>query len=322
MTLPLLALPVLLALTGDAWAGLPVELPPGEAPATWEPALLMAQQLLPDLELGPALGPGPSVRIVAAEETWLLDVAGSMGRHAPVYMPIPRDDDARTELLLVCADLLARDQPPPAPAEVPSAVEEPAPTPWALCAPRAAVGFWLPLGAGPQAAGSLESGGLAWRNLSASARLALASPVYVTEALSLRTSHLTLQMRATWRERPSIEAGVESGVSLRRILVDGEEALRDWTPAVGTGVGLGWPIPGGWRVTVSGSALAALPPAVLVTSRGDEPVPSWTLQISIGMSLPSLVRPTPAAVPAPEPTAGAPSAEFPRSKRRAGVTSS
>lgn len=130
------------------------------------------------------------------------------------------------------------------------------------------MGFWLPLGAGPQAAGSLESGGLAWRNLSASARLALASPVYVTEALSPRTSHLTLQMRATWRERPSIEAGVESGVSLRRILVDGEEALRDWTPAVGTGVGLGWPVPGGWRVTVSGSALAALPPAVLVTSLG------------------------------------------------------
>lgn len=129
MTLPLLALPVLLALTGNAWAGLLVELSPGEALATWEPALLMAQQLLPDLDLGPALGPGPSVRIVAAEESWLLDVAGSMGRHAPVRMPIPRDDDARTELLLVCADLLARAQPPPAPAEVPSAVEEPAPTP-------------------------------------------------------------------------------------------------------------------------------------------------------------------------------------------------
>jgi hypothetical protein len=288
MPIHLAALPLLLVLCGAARAGLPVELPPGEEPAVWEPAVLMAQQLLPGLELGPALGPGPSIRIVASSEAWLLDVAGPRGRRPPVRMPIPLGDEARVELLLVCADLLSREELPAeqAPAPPPTAPQEP--SPWAWIPPRAQVGLGFSMGAGAQVEGVLEPGGLAWHGVGVSPRVSLSSPSRLDGDLSLRTAHLSLAARGLRGRRPILEGVLEGGVGLRRVMRGGEEALRDWTPAIGAGVGLGWPLSDGLRVLVETGLRADLPPAVLVTSRGEQTVPGWTLQVALGLAVPAL----------------------------------
>jgi len=97
---------ILLGMTAAARAGVPVELPPQQAPESWMEFLVAA-----GMEPGPA-GATPSVQLRASPEHWTLRVLDTSGSEHRVEVAIPTDDAAREDLIWLASSLLQPIRPP------------------------------------------------------------------------------------------------------------------------------------------------------------------------------------------------------------------
>ncbi len=272
-----------LLLPGLALAGTPVELPPGEDTAAWEEALELGRQLVPGLELGLAIGPGPSVRIVPQGDGWLLDIEGTQGHVEPVSLPIPRSSADRLELLLVCAGALAGPQ--AAQPASPGAQGE-RPSPWRLGPTLLAAGFdTLPGDARPVAL-ILEPLSLGRGRLGLSPVLSVGLPATLEPDLRLRTGQLGLG--AWWSTEGALRwrLGAGLGVELRDIATQERGLLRDWSSVASLDSDLSVGVGGGWRPHLGMRLVTAVPPTVLVWQGQELPLPTWSLLLVAGLRLP------------------------------------
>lgn len=266
---------------GQAWAGVPIELPPGEDPATWREALELGRELVPDLELGLAIGPGPGVRVLARDDGWLLDIRTPSGSGEPLLLPAPASSQDRLELLLVCADALDGVQSPAQP-EPPTAVAGS----WAWGPPLLAGGIDL-LPDHPRPVFLLiEPISLLHGGLALAPALGLAFPTELDPQLQLRTTRLTLDARWQAGRRLGWSIGAAGGVELRDLRSTGSSQLRDWTPSLGVASDLSLDLAEGWRVHGGLRFSAALPPAVAVWQGADYPLPTFNLMLTVGLAPP------------------------------------
>jgi len=282
----ILAALLLALLPGRVLAGTPLELPLGEDPADWQEALELGRQLVPELELGDAVGGGPNVRILVREDGWLLDIQTTWNHAEPVIMPAPASPAARLELLLVCADALAH---PQVPSSVISASSPSTPAPsdawrWRPLLVRA--GFDVLPGEHRPLQFQLEPFALGWRQLGFSPMLAMALPARVSDTHKLGTTQLGLE--AWWSTAGKLRwrSGVGLGVDLRELRSQGRVMLRDWTFAPSVSSQLDLPIHGGWRGLLGLRLSSAVPPTVLVLEGQEVLLPTWRFQLLAGVRLP------------------------------------
>jgi hypothetical protein len=277
--LPLLGL----LLPGLALAGTPVELPPGEDTAAWKEALALGQQLVPGLELGLAVGPGPSVRIVPQDDGWALHIRSSLGHVEPVMLPVPDTSAARLELLLVCADALAV---PAAADATPTEPASPATHPWHIGPTFLAAGYDPLPGDGRPIALLLEPTSLRRGRLGLSPMLSLGLPTSLEPDLRLSTSELSVHGRWSTEGRLRWRLGAGLGVELRDIASDDQPLLRDWSTIGSLDSDLSLALGSGWRPTLGLRLAGALPPTVLVWQDQELSLPTWSLLLVAGLQLP------------------------------------
>ncbi len=277
--LPLLAL----CLPGLAWAGIPVELPPGEDPAAWQDALHLGRQLVPELELGPAIGPGPSVRVVEQELGWALDIQTSEGHVPVVELPVPSTPADRLELLLLCADAFTR-APEPEPAADPQGDAD-APT-WGWAPASLQLGVDLLPGDIRPFALSLEPAALRWRGFGLSPLVAVALPSEIGSGHDLLTARVATQAWWSTGERLQWRTGLGLGLELRELRSDGRSMMRDWTVVPELGSEISLPVAGGWRGLLGVRLGSSLPPTILELGGDEVTLPTWQLQLLAGVRLP------------------------------------
>lgn len=281
--LPLLGL----LLPGFALAGTPVELPPGEDTAAWKEALALGRQLVPGLELGLAVGPGPSVRILPQDDGWALHIRGAEGHVEPVMLPVPDTAAARLELLLVCADALAGSPPTTA---TPTDQEAPAATSWHLGSTLLAAGYDPLPGEGRPVTLLLEPSSLRWRQLSLSPLLSVGLPTAIEPDLRLMESQLSLHAWWSTAGRLRWRMGAGAGVELRDIATQDQPLMRDWSTIASLDTDLSLAVAGGWRPQLGLSLVSALPPTVLLWQGEELALPTWSLVLVAGVRLPWPIR--------------------------------
>jgi len=277
---------LLAILPGRVMAGTPVELPPGEDPADWQDALRLGRQLVPELELGDAVGAGPNVRILVRDDGWLLDIQTAWHHAEPVIMPAPASQAARLELLLVCADALAH---PQVPSSVSSASSPSSPAtsdPWQWRPLLVRAGFDVLPGDHRPLQFQLEPFALRWRQLGFSPMLAMAVPTRLAETYKLGTTQLGLE--AWWSTSGTLRwrSGVGLAVDLRELRSQGQVTLRDWTFAPSVSSQLDLPIHGGWRGLLGLRLSSAVPPTILELEGQEVLLPTWRFQLLAGVRLP------------------------------------
>jgi hypothetical protein len=275
---------LLLMLPSAARARAVIELPPGEEAAQWEAALQLGRQLLPELELGLAVGPEPSVRILRDQAGWLLDVRTAEGIAEPIAMAAPSSEAERLELLLVCVDALGRTQdasPPIAAAPPPEGAG-----PWRFQPLSLRVGLDLIPGEHRPPHLQLEPSSLAWHRLGLSPTLSWAPPVSVDAEHRLRSAALGL---GAWYEaggRLRVRLGAGLDLELRQLHAQDSALLRDWSLAPSAGSELCIPIREGWRGLLGVRGYAALPPTILELGSDEVALPTWQLLLSVGIRTP------------------------------------
>jgi hypothetical protein len=275
---------LLLLLPGAASAQAVIELPPGEDPAQWQAALQLGRQLLPELELGQAVGPGPSVRILSGEEGWLLDVRTAQGVAEPITMATPDGEAARLELLLVCVDAMGghqaapSDQPDESPAELIG--------PWRWRPLSFRVGIDVVPGDHRPPRLQLEPASLAWNRLGMSPVLSWSTPVDLGPEHRLRGAAIGVDAwyEVGGRVRGRLGAGLN--LELREIAARDTALMRDWSLAPMLGTELCIPIRGGWRGLLGLQLTGALPPTILELGDDEIALPTWQVLATAGVRLP------------------------------------
>ena len=217
------------SLATAAEAGVPVELPPGEDSGAWTEALEAARKLVPELEIGLAVGPGASVRLLEQELRWAVHIHTASGRRESLQLPAPQNSAARTEIMLVCAEVLTRtgrqidaQDPPVEPVSPPPAREVRS---WG--APSLAAGIGLPWG--PTAITLLaEPPSFLMGNWQIGQIFSARLPVEILPGLDL--SQLGILWGAWWvpGERVQLRLGAELGVSLHLLRAARGAVARDW----------------------------------------------------------------------------------------------
>ncbi len=276
----------------QARGALPLELPPGEDPEAWQGAVEVARQLIPDLELGSAIG-GPGVRVVVKGERWALDIHTRAGQRQLMVVPAPEGDEGRVELLLVCAEVIGS-LPPVAESALPSPEPEPPPLPETippLPEPPPITHHWhtgLAVGSELRSDGSLglllRAEPLAWSGarIGAAPVVSWSSATTLAEGLELRSAQLGLRAGLHLDPQARLRIGPEAAVSLRELRTDDLER-RDWSWVLGGAMGLAAPIRGAMDLELGLRMSTELPPT-LVSWRGEEiAAPSWRLQGWMGL---------------------------------------
>ncbi len=266
-------------LASTASAEIPVELPPNESIEAWKPALEMARELIPDLIFGPALGPGPSVRIVGGESHWQLDVCKDGGRGAPLEIAIPTNSAARAELLLVAADLLGERVAPTGP---PGAEAAPQATVTAGIA-RLAVGVDLLPGNSHAPNLLLEPLEISWRSLGFAPVFTVAPPWSPAEDLDVTTSSLGAWLGWIGNPGPRLRAGPELAAQLRGYRSEGQLLQRDWSVGAGLTAAAAWPLADRLWIEPRLRLMIDLPPTTLAWHGTHHELPAWTLQLVLGL---------------------------------------
>ncbi len=279
-------LPLLFAaLPGLALAGTPIELPPGEDEAAWVEALELGRELAPDLELGPAIGPGPSVRILPGDHGWVLDIRTASGHAGAVVLPPPTNPQGRLELVLVCADALAGSLPQPSSAESP---DQPAPDTHAWAWGPALLGGTVDLlSSDPRYLGLLlEPISIRYRSLGVAPVVQLGRPMPLAQDLQLRTTRVSLDLRWQLGDRVGWRLGGGPGVELRGLTSAGGQPRRDWSAELGLASDVSVASPAGARAHAGLRFVAALPPTVIGWNNIDYPIPTYSLLVTIGLGSP------------------------------------
>lgn len=118
--------------------------------------------------------------------------------------------------------------------------------------------------------------------------VAVTAPVVLDDGLELDAWHLQL---GTWwmpvAESVRWRVGPEIGLCLRSFAREDQELLRDWLPAVGARVGMSWLLFERWRVEPGLRLVGELPPTELLLLDGMETLPTWRLQVLLGIHLPT-----------------------------------
>ncbi len=268
-----------LLVAGPAWAEVLLELPPGEDPAAWRPALQVARQLVADLELGVAVGSGPTVRVVPTQDLWVLDIHTRAGLRETLELSPPTDDGARIELLLVCAEMI---EAPVAPDETSARGSDMGH--WS--APRLAAGADLLPDSGHTVLFRAEPLVWSYRWLEVAALLSVSSSAALSDDVSLRSTHLGLWTGVALGEPLHLRVGPEVALGMRSVDTSAGQLQRDWTPGLGGTAALSGPLLGALNVEAGLRFVGELPPTVLVWQDQDVAVPTWRLQAFLGVRLP------------------------------------
>lgn len=129
-----MSLGLVFAWVGAAWAGVPVQLPPGQPLGGWKEPLTASGFTVG----GAKAGKGPAVLFVDVGDHWDMVVYDSKGKEQRVSIPPPETEQDRADAVWLARNLLGDEAPPvpeAAPVAVPVAV---APAPVVVQAPKPA----------------------------------------------------------------------------------------------------------------------------------------------------------------------------------------